>query len=76
VGSSTVACISGLALINARVIRLLGIRRTALLGVALLGMGEILSGFATLNIGALFVTAGAIMGVGTRYVRSWARYIS
>ncbi|KAJ7292075.1 major facilitator superfamily domain-containing protein [Mycena rebaudengoi] len=65
VGSSTVACISGLALINARVIRLLGIRRTALLGVALLGMGEILSGFATLNIGALFVTAGAIMGVGT-----------
>ncbi|KAJ6617096.1 major facilitator superfamily domain-containing protein [Mycena sp. CBHHK59/15] len=65
VGSSTVACISGLALINARVIRFLGAQRTALLGISLLGVGEILSGFATLNIGALFVTAGAVMGVGT-----------
>ncbi|KAJ7735415.1 major facilitator superfamily domain-containing protein [Mycena maculata] len=64
VGSSTVACISGLALINARVIRFLG-ARTALLGVFLLGLGEILSGFATLNIGALFVTTGAITGIGT-----------
>ncbi|KAJ7149218.1 putative monocarboxylate transporter [Mycena crocata] len=65
VGSSTVACISGLAVINARVIRFLGARRTGMLGVFLLGLGEILSGFATFNIAALFVTTGAIMGVGT-----------
>ncbi|KAJ6554175.1 monocarboxylate permease Mch4 [Mycena capillaripes] len=65
VGSSTAACISGLALINARVIRFLGARRTALLGISLIGLGEILSGFATLNIGALFVTSGAIVGIGT-----------
>ncbi|KAJ7914319.1 putative monocarboxylate transporter [Mycena leptocephala] len=68
VGSSTVACISGLGLINARVIRFLGARRTALLGISLIGLGEILSGFATLNIGALFVTSGAITGVGTSLV--------
>ncbi|KAJ7149219.1 major facilitator superfamily domain-containing protein [Mycena crocata] len=73
VGSSTVACISGLAVINARVIRFLGARRTALLGIFLIGLGEILSGFATLNIAALFVTTGAITGIGTR---SRARVVS
>ncbi|KAJ7438654.1 major facilitator superfamily domain-containing protein [Mycena galericulata] len=65
VGSLTVASISGLALVNARVIRFMGARRTALLGISLLGLGEILSGFATLNIGALFVTSGFITGIGT-----------
>ncbi|KAJ7480639.1 major facilitator superfamily domain-containing protein [Mycena latifolia] len=65
VGSSTVACVSGLALINARVIRFLGAQRTALLGISLIGVGEILSGFATLNVGALFLTTGAITGIGT-----------
>ncbi|KAJ6461583.1 major facilitator superfamily domain-containing protein [Mycena vitilis] len=65
VGSSTSACVSGLGLINARVIRHLGARNTALLGIFLVGLGEILSGFATLNIGALFVTSGAVVGIGT-----------
>ena len=65
VGSLTCACISALAIVNARVIRLLGARNTALLGVSLLALGEILSGFATHNIGGLFVTAGLVMGVGT-----------
>ncbi|KAF7300204.1 Monocarboxylate permease Mch4 [Mycena kentingensis (nom. inval.)] len=65
VGSTAVACISGLAVINARIIRYLGARKTALLGITLIGMGEILSGFATSNIGALFVTAGAVSGIGT-----------
>ncbi|KAJ6476111.1 major facilitator superfamily domain-containing protein [Mycena sanguinolenta] len=65
VGSTTTACISGLAVINARVIRFLGARRTALLGIFLLGSGEILSGFASENIGGLFVTFGAVTGVGT-----------
>ncbi|MCJ1296067.1 hypothetical protein MMC34_007632 [Xylographa carneopallida] len=65
VGSLTTACISALALVNARVIRLLGARNTALLGVCFLALGEILSGFSTRNIGGLFVTVGVIMGVGT-----------
>ncbi|KAJ6474408.1 major facilitator superfamily domain-containing protein [Mycena vitilis] len=65
VGSSTAACISGLGLINARVIRHLGARKTALLGILFVGLGQILSGFATFNVGALFVTSGAIVGIGT-----------
>jgi hypothetical protein len=68
VGSVTVASIAVLALVNARVVRAIGARRTGLLGVVLLGSGEVLSGFTTRNIGGLFVTAGAITGLGTRCV--------
>ncbi|KAL2830368.1 major facilitator superfamily domain-containing protein [Aspergillus pseudoustus] len=70
VGSLAVACISFLGVLNARLIRLLGTRACAVLGVVLLGMGEILSGFAFKSIGGLFVTAGAVMGIGIRYVVS------
>ncbi|KAL4929179.1 monocarboxylate transporter [Aspergillus undulatus] len=64
VGSLAVACISFLGILNARLIRLLGARVCGLLGIGFLAMGEILSGFALGSIGGLFVTAGAIMGVG------------
>ncbi|TVY47894.1 Aspyridones efflux protein [Lachnellula occidentalis] len=64
VGSLTCASISILALVNARIIRQLGARMTALIGVGLLGLGEILSGFSTRNVGALFFTAGVVMGIG------------
>ena len=52
---------------NARVIRRIGARNTALAGVVLLGTGEILSGWSTRNLGGLFVTAGVVMGIGARY---------
>ncbi|KAL4866108.1 hypothetical protein BDV12DRAFT_187718 [Aspergillus spectabilis] len=64
VGSVAVACISFLGVLNARLIRLFGTRICALLGIGFLGMGEILSGFAVHSIGGLFVTAGAVMGMG------------
>ncbi|KAL3454626.1 major facilitator superfamily domain-containing protein [Aspergillus insuetus] len=64
VGSLAVACISFLGVINARLIRLLGTRASAVLGVVFLGVGEILSGFALKSVGGLFVTAGAVMGIG------------
>ena len=67
IGSLTFACISFLALVNARVIRLLGARNTALLGVSMLALGEILSGFLTHHVGGLFVTTGVVSGIGTRY---------
>lgn len=70
VGSLAVACISFLGIINARLIRRLGARVCAVLGIVLLSMGEILSGFALNNIGGLFVTAGAVMGMGIRYATS------
>jgi hypothetical protein len=66
VGSLTCASVSILALVNARIIRWLGARSTALIGVALLGSGGILSGFTTRNVGGLFFTAGVVMGVGCR----------
>jgi hypothetical protein len=66
VGSLTAACISFFALINARIVRWIGGRSTALVGVAFLGLGEILSGFSTKNVGALFFTAGLLMGIGCR----------
>ncbi|KAL4952166.1 major facilitator superfamily domain-containing protein [Aspergillus filifer] len=63
VGSLAVACISFLGILNARLIRFLGARVCAMLGIAFLGMGEILSGFAVGSIGGLFVTAGAVVSV-------------
>ena len=66
VGSITAAAIAIMALVNARIARAIGARKTGLLGVALLSLGELLSGFTTHNIGGLFVTAGVISGLGTR----------
>lgn len=65
IGSLDFACISFLALVNARVIQLLGARGTALSGISMLAIGEILSGFCTHNIAGLFVTAGVMSGIGT-----------
>ncbi|KAI9928682.1 hypothetical protein ASPWEDRAFT_149284 [Aspergillus wentii DTO 134E9] len=64
VGSLAPACISFLGIVNARVIRKLGTRTSALIGVFILGLGEVLSGFAVHSIGGLFVTAGVVFGVG------------
>lgn len=66
VGSTTVVFIAILAIANARLIRWLGAQKTALLGVSLLGVGELGASFATKNIGGLFATTGVITGVGTR----------
>ena len=71
VGSMTTAIISVLAIVNSRVMRTFGARYTALLGIFLVGAGEVLAGFATRNIRGLFVTAGGIMGIGTRYANSY-----
>ncbi|KAJ5721969.1 hypothetical protein N7488_000004 [Penicillium malachiteum] len=65
VGSLAAACISFFGILNARVIRKLGTRVSALVGIFLLGLGEVLSGFTTSYIGGLFVTAGVVMGAGT-----------
>lgn len=65
VGSLWVASVAIFALINARVIRLLGARNTSVLGIVLLGSGEIISSFSVGNVGGLFITTGVIMGMGT-----------
>ncbi|KAJ5725234.1 uncharacterized protein N7483_006591 [Penicillium malachiteum] len=65
VGSLCPACISLLAVPNATVIRKIGARITALLGIFLLGLGSILSGFTTHSIVGLFMTWGFVGGLGT-----------
>ncbi len=55
VGSVTVTCTAVLALAGARVLRSLGSRITAIIGVLLLGLGDFLSGFTTDNIGGMFL---------------------
>ncbi|PVH82230.1 monocarboxylate transporter [Cadophora sp. DSE1049] len=62
VGSLTAACISFFALVNARIVRWIGARWTAVVGVLALGMGGVLSGFSTGSVGGLFFTAGVVMG--------------
>lgn len=66
VGSLTCACISAFALLNARLIRWAGARNTAVVGIALFGVGEVLNGFWAGSVGGLFVTTGVVMGVGVR----------
>lgn len=64
IGSTTIAFISFGAIVNTRLIRVLGTRNAALLACSLLGSGQILSGWATGSIGGLFVTNGVVMGMG------------
>lgn len=64
VGSLTVTFISILALASASVISHVGARGTAIMGVSLLGLGGILSGFATRSVVGLFLTNGIFTGMG------------
>ncbi|KAJ8105607.1 hypothetical protein ONZ43_g7361 [Nemania bipapillata] len=64
VGSTTIAAIAAFALINARLVRILGARTTGLLGVFFMGIGETTASFTTHSIGGLFGTESIIMGIG------------
>lgn len=64
IGSLAFACIAFLALINARVIRLLGARGTVFLGIFMLALRQVSSDFCTQSVGDLFVTAGVVSGTG------------
>lgn len=68
IGSLQAAMVSLCATSNAWLLQYLGARRTALVGVALMGGCEILSSFTTHNLGGLFVTSGVLFGLGARYV--------
>ena len=70
VGSVAVACNAAFAVLSARLVRALGARKVALLGITLMSLGQVLSGFSQKSIGGLFVTAGFMMGYGVRYANS------
>lgn len=65
VGSLCPACIAIFAVLNARLIRVVGARWTAMSGMVMLGMGSILSGWSVGSVGGLFATFGVVGGVGT-----------
>lgn len=64
VGSLATAIIAFLAIINARIIRAIGAQRTGMLGILILGISEILSGFTVNSLPGLFITSGVSLGVG------------
>lgn len=64
IGSTAIAFVSFGAILNSRMINKFGTRNSALLASSLLGGSQILSGWATKSVGALFVTNGAVMGMG------------
>lgn len=65
VGSLTPTFIPVMALINARIIRNIGARNTGVIGMTLLGVAQVLAGFATYDIRFLFLTVGVLGGIGT-----------
>jgi len=66
IGSLSATLVAVLGIVNSRIMRLLGARRAALLGVSFVGGSEIISSFATENLGAMFFTAGILLGIGIR----------
>ncbi|KAH6655837.1 major facilitator superfamily domain-containing protein [Truncatella angustata] len=64
VGSLSAALISALAIVNARIVRRLGSRRTAMIGISFVGLSALTSSFAVKNIGGLFFTSGVLLGLG------------
>ncbi|OAQ62379.1 monocarboxylate permease [Pochonia chlamydosporia 170] len=64
VGSLSASLVSVFAIVNARLMRKLGPRSTAVCGMSLLGGSMILSGFAVGSVGGLFCTVGVLMGFG------------
>jgi len=64
IGSTAVSCVSFGAVLNGRLIRHIGTRKSALVASILMGSGLILSGWATRSVPGLFITNGLIMGYG------------
>ncbi|KAM0452639.1 hypothetical protein ACHAPV_009400 [Trichoderma viride] len=64
VGSLATAIIAFLAIVNARIIRAIGAQKTGMLGILILGISEILSGFTVNSLPGLFITSGVTLGVG------------
>ncbi|KAM6478555.1 MFS general substrate transporter [Trichoderma sp. SZMC 28011] len=64
IGSLSPTIMAALAIINARVIRWLGIRVSAILGIVLLGVAQLTSGFSTHSVAGQFITRGVGVGLG------------
>ena len=65
VGSLCLMFCVALGLIAARLMRLIGARRTGITGTVFLALGQLCASFTTDNVGGLFVAAGVLTGLGT-----------
>lgn len=65
VGSLNLCCCVAFGLFGVRLITILGARYTGLLGIGMMGVGEIAAGFSTSSIGGLFGLVGVLVGMGT-----------
>ena len=63
-GSLSITFNVSLALLSNRVIRILGARWCSILGVTLIGLGELSASWTTHKIGGLFGTTGVLQGLG------------
>ncbi|KAI1074556.1 MFS general substrate transporter [Whalleya microplaca] len=64
VGSLGPTLLASIAILNSRIMRILGVRSTGLLGITLVGLAEIISSFTLKSLPALFMTEGAMLGLG------------
>ena len=64
IGSLGLTLVVALSLLGTSFTRLVGARIAAVIGILLLGIGEIASGWTTSSVGGLFGTSGVLFGMG------------
>ncbi|KAF2968112.1 hypothetical protein GQX73_g5418 [Xylaria multiplex] len=64
VGALGPTLLAAVSILNSRIMRTIGVRYTGMLGVFLIGLAEILAGFAVKSVPGLFVTQGVLLGLG------------
>ncbi|KAI0098540.1 major facilitator superfamily transporter [Nemania sp. FL0031] len=64
VGALGPTLLAAVAILNSRIMRMIGVQYTGMLGVFLIGLAEILAGFAVKSVPGLFVTEGVLLGLG------------
>jgi len=65
VGTLGLACVTAFGLFGVRLVRVVGARTAAFLGIGLLAFGEFFSSFTTSNLGGLFGCSGVLYGLGS-----------
>ncbi|KAI1175066.1 major facilitator superfamily domain-containing protein [Nemania sp. FL0916] len=64
VGALGPTLLAAVATLNSRIMRIIGVRYTGMLGVFLIGLAEILASFASKSVPGLFITEGVLLGLG------------
>ncbi|KAI0191673.1 major facilitator superfamily domain-containing protein [Xylaria flabelliformis] len=64
VGALGPTLLAAVATLNSRIMRMIGVRYTGMLGAFLIGLAQILAGFAVKSVPGLFVTEGVLLGLG------------